>query len=55
MFVPDPEFYLFRIPDPTTVPKEEEKCCCPTGYWYNYHVVNDYIFEQVKKNFLWIL
>jgi hypothetical protein len=25
MFIPDPDFYPSRIPDPTTAPKEEEE------------------------------
>ncbi len=57
MFIPDPDpdFYLSRIPDPTTAPKEEGKIfCCPTIFCsHKYHkIVNNLIFEQAKKFFL---
>ncbi len=59
MFIPDSQswFYPSRIPgipDPTTVPKEKGvKICCPTIFCsHKYHKIgNDFIFDQVKKNF----
>jgi hypothetical protein len=33
MFIPDPNFYPFRIPDPKTATNEKrEKICCPTCF-----------------------
>jgi hypothetical protein len=49
---PDPDLYPSRIPDSTTVPKEEEeKHLCPTIFCsHKYHkTVNNFIFEQVEK------
>ncbi len=49
--IPDPES---RIPDPTTAPKERGKNIFPTnfGSHKNLKIVNNLIFEQVKK-FFW--
>jgi hypothetical protein len=53
MFIPDPDFfYLSRIPDTTTALKEEgENFFCPTIFCGEkfYKMVNNFIFEQVKK------
>jgi hypothetical protein len=54
--IPDADFYPSRIPDPgsrildlTTAPKEEgEKIFCSHKY---HKIVNNFIFEQVKKKF----
>jgi hypothetical protein len=56
MLIPDPDFYPSPIPDPTTAPKEEGQTFffSPTIFCsHKYHkIVNNLIFEQVKKIFL---
>jgi hypothetical protein len=51
-FIRDPDFSLFRIPDPTTATKEEGIQICSTYFCiHKYHKVKKYlIFEQVRKN-----
>jgi hypothetical protein len=53
MFIPDHDFYPFRIPDPTTALKRRGKTFFDLLFLsFKYHkIVNNFIFEQVK-NFL---
>jgi hypothetical protein len=54
MFIPDPDFYSYRIPDQTTAPKEESQKFCLSYLFCSlkYHkIINNLIFEQVKKFF----
>jgi hypothetical protein len=46
MFIPDPDFHPSRIPDPTTPPKEGEII-----FWSYHKIVDNFIFEQIKKFF----
>jgi hypothetical protein len=50
MFIPDPDFYPSRIPDPTTAPKEEEekKKICPTIF-SAINIINLYIILFLSK------
>jgi hypothetical protein len=54
MFIPDPDFYPSRIPDPKTATKErmEKKICCHTLFCsHKFHKIENYfIFEMMKKN-----
>ncbi len=54
MFIPDPDFYPSRIPDPKTGKKKREgwkNICCHTFFCsHKFHnIVNYFIFEMLKK------
>jgi hypothetical protein len=53
MFIPYPEFYSSRIPDPKTAAKErgEKNICCHTfSCSHKFHIIENYfIFEMLKK------
>jgi hypothetical protein len=52
MFIPDPDFYPSRIPDPKTATKEGmKKISCHTFFWsHEFHKIdNNFIFEMLKK------
>ncbi len=52
MFIPDPDFYPFRIPDPKTVTKErgEKKFVIILFLVKKFHKIEYYvIFEMLKK------
>jgi hypothetical protein len=52
MFIPDPDFFPTRIPNPKTAIKDrKEKKCCPTFFCSpKYHKIENYfIFELAKK------
>jgi hypothetical protein len=53
MFIPDPDFYPSRIPDPKTATKEGEGICCHTFFCsHKFYIIKNYlIFEMLKKKF----
>jgi hypothetical protein len=55
MFIPDPDFYPSRIPDPKTATKErgEKKICCLNSLCsHKFHKIANYFsFEVLKKKF----
>ncbi len=57
MFIPDPDFYPSRIPDPETAAKEKgETKFFVIPYLFcshKFHIIEHYfIFEMLKKKFL---
>ncbi len=54
MFISDPDFCPFWIPDPKTGTKEREKISCPTCFGgHKYHrIKNNFTIEQENKK-LW--
>ncbi len=43
MFIPDPDFYLFRIPDPNTATKDRGEICCQTFFCsHKFHKIENY-------------
>jgi hypothetical protein len=50
MFIPDPDFYPSRIPDPKTAAKERGENCCHTLFCsHKFHIIENYfIFEMLK-------
>jgi hypothetical protein len=54
MFIPDPDFYPSRIPDPKTAMKDrgEKKCVIPFFGDINFTKLNYLIFEMFKKKYL---
>jgi hypothetical protein len=55
MFVPDPDFYSSRIPDPKIAMKDrgEKKISCQTFFFgaINFTKFNFFIFKMSKKKF----
>jgi hypothetical protein len=52
MFIPDPDFYPFRIPDPKTAAKErsEKKFVVIPFLSHKFHIIEHYfLFEMPKK------
>jgi hypothetical protein len=55
MFIPDPDFYPSRIPDPKTATKERgaKKICCHNFLCsHKFHKIANYFsFQGLKKKF----
>jgi hypothetical protein len=52
MFIPDPDFYPSRIPDPKTATKErgEKKICHTFFYSHKFNkIVTYFMFEMLNK------
>jgi hypothetical protein len=51
MFIPDPDFYPSRIPDPKTATKERDEKICYTFFCsHKFHKIEYFfIFEMLKK------
>jgi hypothetical protein len=58
MFIPDPDFYPSRIPDPKTAIKErgEKKISCHTGTFFcshKFHKIEHYFILGMLKKKIW--